>query len=234
MSIVDRPSKTTLPPLVAGQRLDQPTFHARYEAMPPETRAELVGGIVYMPSPLRYEHGTRDVPVSYWLGHYRRFTKGVESASIVTTILGERGEVQPDSQLRIPEELGGQTQIVEGYVTGAPEMVAEIARSSRSYDPGEKKTDYERAGVREYLVVELDPDRVHWFILRGDRFEDLPPDPDGIFRSEVYPGLWLDPPALFGDDLDRLASVVDLGVATPEHAAFVARLREARERRSLP
>ena len=42
-----------LPPLVAGQHLDQPTFHERYEAMPPETWAELVGGVVYMPSPVR-------------------------------------------------------------------------------------------------------------------------------------------------------------------------------------
>ena len=53
MSTVDRPKARTLPPLVAGQQLDQPTFHERYEAMPPETRAELVGGVVYMPSPLR-------------------------------------------------------------------------------------------------------------------------------------------------------------------------------------
>jgi hypothetical protein len=228
MSIVDRPSKATLPPLMAGERLDQPTFHARYEAMPPETWAELVGGIVYMPSPLRYEHGTRDVPVSYWLGHYQRFTNGIESARNVSTILGESGEVQPDSQLRIPEELGGQTRIVDGYVKGAPELVAKIARTSRAYDLGAKKGAYERAGVAEYLVVELDPDRIHWFILRGGRFEELEPGPDGIYRSEVFPGLWLDPTALFDDDLDRLAQVVDLGVATPEHAALVARLESAR------
>ena len=41
----------------AGQILDQPTFHERYEAMPPSTRAELVGGVVQMPSPLRSDHG---------------------------------------------------------------------------------------------------------------------------------------------------------------------------------
>jgi hypothetical protein len=228
MSIVDRPSKTTLPPLVAGQSLDQATFHARYEAMPPETWAELVGGIVYMPSPLRYEHGTRDVPVSYWLGHYQRFTKGVESARNATTILGERGEVQPDSQLRIPEELEGQTRIVGGYVTGGPELVAEIAGSSRSYDLGAKKRDYERAGVSEYIVIELDPDRIHWFILRGGHFEELEPGVDGIYRSEVFPGLWLDPQAQFGHDLERLARVVELGIATPEHAAFVTRMEAAR------
>ncbi len=221
-----------LPPLVAGQRLDQPTFHARYEAMPPETWAELVGGIVYMPSPLRNEHGAPDDSVSYWLGRYKRFTTGLVSGKNVTTILGEWGEVQPDGQLRIPEELGGRARIVEGYVIDAPELVVEIARSSRAYDLGAKKQDYERAGVAEYVVVELDPDEIHWFIRRGDRFDDLEPGPDGIYRSEVFPGLWLDPRALFSDDLQRVDEVMALGVATPEHAAFVARLGKARERRS--
>src|SRR5208337_5107125 len=77
MSTVERARVSTLPALIAGQRLDQPTFHERYEAMPPETRAELVGGVVYMPSPLRFDHGDTDIDVSYWLGHYKRFTKGV-------------------------------------------------------------------------------------------------------------------------------------------------------------
>ena len=67
--------------------------------------------------------------------------------------------------------------------------MVEIARSSRYYDLNEKKADYERAGVREYVVVELDPDRIHWFVRRGDHFEDLPPGPDGIYRSEVFPAL---------------------------------------------
>ena len=230
MSTVDQPRITSLPRLAAGQRLDQPTFHERYEAMPPHTWAELVGGIVYMPSPLRNEHGGTDETVSCWLGYYRRFTKGLAAGKNVTTILGESGETQPDSQLRIREELGGQTLLVEGYVTGAPEMVIEIARSSRVYDLGVKKAEYERAGVLEYLVVELDPDRIHWFVRCGDHFENLSPDEDGIFRSTVYPGLWLDPQALYADDLDRLAEIVEQGLATPQHAAFVAQLAEARER----
>jgi hypothetical protein len=102
-------TKIVLPPLVAGQHLDQPTFHERYEAMPPETRAELVGGVVYMPSPMRLDHGNM-------------------------------------------------------------------------------------------------------------------PGRDGIYRSEVFPGLWLEAEALFAEDLDRLMRVLDEGLATPEHAAFAAKL----------
>jgi hypothetical protein len=235
MSTIDEPRTTTLPALVAGQRLDQPTFHERYEAMPPETRAELVSGVVYMPSPLRFDHGDTDKTISYWLGHYIRFTRGIRSPNNATVKLARDGEVQPDTLLWIPAELGGRNALDEGgYIRGAPELIVEIARSSRAFDLGAKKSDYERAGVLEYLVVELDPDQVHWFIRRDDRFEDFPPGPDGIYRSEVFPGLWLDSRALYSEDLDRLIEVLDQGLATPAHAAFVARLAQARARRSRP
>jgi hypothetical protein len=149
-----------LPPLVAGQRLDQATFHERYEAMPPGTWAELVGGIVYLPSPLRFERGGTDEVLGYWLTHYRRFTPGLQSGVNVTTKLGDYGEPQPDRQLRIPFERGGQARVVDGYVTGPPELVAEVARSSRPFDLGRKKDDYVRAGVLEYLFVGLEPEEI--------------------------------------------------------------------------
>jgi hypothetical protein len=193
MSTVERrrPPKT-LPPLVAGEHLDQPTFHERYEAMPSETRAELVDGVVYMPSPLSDDNGEEDNDVCGWLFHYKVYTLGVYSPNNATVKLYAKGEPQPDGQLFIPVELGEQVRIDENrYITGAPELIAETARSSRHFDLTKKKGDYERAGVREYVVVELDPDRIHWFIRRGDRFEDLSPGPDGIFRSEVFPGCGL-------------------------------------------
>jgi Uma2 family endonuclease len=228
MSTVERaqPPKT-FPPLVAGEHLDQPTFHERYEAMPDGTWAELVGGVVYMPSPVRSERSEPDDDVAYWLVHYKRHTKGLRSGKNATVILDVIGEVQPDGHLRIPQALGGQTRIERGYIVGAPELVIEIARSSRHYDLKEKKADYERTGVREYLVIERDPDRIHWFIRRRNRFRKLRPGPDRIYRSEVFPGLWLDPEAFYAQDLDRLIEVLELGLATPEHADCAARLARA-------
>lgn len=228
MSTIDRPEPRVLPPLVAGQRLDQPAFHERYEAMPPRTRAELIGGIVYMPSPLTIEHGDRDSSVSDWLGHYRRFTKAIGKALNATVQLDDFGESQPDCHLRIPEELGGQTRIVDGYVVGPPELVVEVGKSSRRIDLGPKKADYERAGVPEYLFVGVDPDEILWFIRRGGRFLRLEEGLDGILRSEVFPGLWLDPRAMLAGDIDRVYEVLDQGLATPEHAAFVDRLAKAK------
>jgi Uma2 family endonuclease len=225
-----RPRKT-LPPLVAGESLDQPTFHERYEAMPPETRAELVDGVVYMPSPMRHDHGQESRVVAGWLDTYQRLTPGVDGGDGSTLKLDIRGEPQADHHLRIPTKVGGRSRIdEEGYIAGAPELVAEIARSTRSFDLNAKKADYERAGVQEYLVIEIDPDRIHWFARRGDRLEDLPAGPDGIYRSEVFPGLWLDPKALYAQDRDRLYRVLRRGIRSPEHAAFAARMVPARRK----
>lgn len=224
MSTIDRPGPQVLPPLVAGQRLDQPTFHDRYAAMPEGVRAELVGGVVYMPSPLSYEHSDMDHLVSFWLVSYRRATPRLASGANATTKLGASGEVQPDSQLRIPQDQGGRSRIEGGYIVGAPELVVEVGKSSRLYDLGAKKAEYERAGVLEYLFVGIDPDEVRWFVRRDGQFAEVPPGADGILRSEVFPGLWLDPRALFAGDLDALIAALERGLATPEHAAFVAEL----------
>jgi hypothetical protein len=228
MSTIDRPRPETLPPLEAGQRLDRATFHARYEAMPPDTRAELIEGIVYMPSPISRDHMGRQQTVLYWLGHYRRFTPGVWGGGSASVFLDERNEVQPDALLLIPPEYGGRTRDQGGYLANAPELIVEIARSSRAVDLGPKFRVYERAGALEYLVVALDPDEVRWFTRREDRLAPIAPGNDGLILSEVFPGLWLDPVALFKNDLNRLIAVLEEGLASPEHAAFVALLAERR------
>ncbi len=227
MSTAERIKPRAFPPLESGQHLDQATFHERDEAMPEGTWAELVSGVVHMPSPVRNDHGEFDDDLALWYGQYKLAARGVRSGKNSTVILGEFGEVQPDGHLRIPEELGGQTRIERGFIVGAPELVIEIARSSRMVDLNAKKSEYERAGVLEYLVVELDPDRIHWFVRRGDHFETLRPGHDGVYRSEVFPGLWLDAKALFSEDRRKLIRVLKRGLRTPEHAAFVAKLAAA-------
>ena len=225
MSTIEEPRMETLPPLLAGARLDQPTFHDRYEAMPPETRAELVGGVVYMPSPMSSDHGFESRRVNGWLFYYQLHTPGVWGADGVTVKLPPWFEPQPDCVLRIPAELGGQSWVdATGYLTGAPELVIEVARSSKAFDLGAKKADYERAGVCEYVVVAINPNQVHWFIRRDGRFEVLPPGPDGVFRSQIFPGLWLDPQAFYAGKLKRLIEVLEKGLATTEHAGFRAQL----------
>ncbi len=113
---------TTAPPhaLVDGQRLDQPTFHALYEAMPPGTRAELIDGVVHMPSPVGRAHGRAQVPVIVWLDYYAENTPGVEVLDNTTTMLGWKSEPQPDGMLRILPECGGRTRAENGAIGGDP------------------------------------------------------------------------------------------------------------------
>jgi Uma2 family endonuclease len=218
-----------IPLLEPGDHLDQPTFHARYTAMPEDIKAELVGGVVYMPA-LRRTHGRSSGLLIRWLGAYEDGTPGVEVYDNATTIMGEESEPQPDACLIIRPEYGGQMQFTaDDYLQGAPELAGEIAYSTESYDLYSKKRDYELAGVREYLVVALGQQSVLWFVNRGGKFEEKRPDADGIIRSEVFSGLWLDPDALIGLDGRRLLAILQQGLATPAHAAFVSQLAARRK-----
>jgi len=169
-------------------------------------------------------HGGGDSNLGTWVGVYRRFTPGLKNLTNVSTILCGDSEVQPDQQLRILERFGGRARVEEGYVVGPPELVIEVGDSSRSKDLGPKKATYEKAGVPEYLFVGIEPEQVRWFVLRDGKYQEMTPGEDGIYRSEVFPGLWLDPKALFEDDLDGLLAALERGLATDEHAAFVAEL----------
>ena len=83
--------------------------------------------------------------------------------------------------------------------------------------------------MREYLVWVTDESQVHWWELRDEQYLPLQPDSDGIIKSRVFPGLWLDAPALLRKDFARVLEVVGRGVASDEHAGFVARLRAPRK-----
>jgi Uma2 family endonuclease len=214
-----------LPPLENGDRLDQKTFHARYKAMPEHVRAELIGGIVYMASPQKVPHGQKYASTALWITTFESETPGTQTYLNSTQILGPDSEPQPDGALFIEPEYGGQMQVSEDdYWTGSPELIAEISSSSEAIDLHAKKADYEAAGVQEYIVVALRRKEVFWFVRHRGKFKPMMPDSDGILRSKVFPGLWLDPAALLRRDLRRLLAVLRKGLGTPEHAAFVAKL----------
>lgn len=217
--------KPVLPPLENGDRLDQKTFHARYEAMAEDVRAELIGGIVYMASPMKRRHGRYGASFIRWLTEYEEATPGTEVLDGATSILGPESQPEPDGSLIILPECGGQTwEDDDGYLNGAPEFVGEIGHASESIDLHGKKADYEKAGVREYVVVALRQSEIFWFVRRKGKFRAKPADRDGIWRSEVFPGLWLDGAALLRRDRPRVLTVLRQGLATPEHAAFVRKL----------
>lgn len=159
-----------------------------------------------------------------WLDYYAEKTTGVQVLNNATTILGWKSEPQPDGLLRILPECGGRTWNRGGFIHGAPEFVAEVAKPTRYVDLGPKLADYQQAGVMEYVVRAMDPDEIFWFGQEHGVLSSRPMGGDGLYHSTTFPGLWLDPQALLTGDRQRLRTVLDLGCATPEHAAFVARL----------
>ena len=222
-----RSARKSIPPLEPGDQLDQPTFHERYERMASGIKAELIGGIVHMPSPVGQVHSQEHGTVVTLLGIYAFATPGVAMHDNPTIILADDAEPQPDAALRRGD--GGRTRIVyrgdTAYIAGPPELVVEVASSTESIDLHRKRHDYEQNNVGEYLAFLVRTRVVIWFVRDGGRFVELQPNGDGILRSRQFPGLWLDPAALLRGDTARLLAVLNAGVASPEHAAFAASLK---------
>jgi Uma2 family endonuclease len=215
-------------PLEPGDHLTRDEFERRYDAMPGLKKAELINGVVFMPSPVRWnQHAHPHALLDTWLGVYMLLTPGTQAGNNGSTRLDLENEPQPDAALIILPSHGGQAQISDDhYLEGAPELVAEVSASSASIDLNSKLRLYQSNGVREYVVWRVLDGEIDWFVRRGGTFVPLPRDADGRFRSETFPGLWLDTAALIAAD-PALLTVLQQGLASPEHAAFVARLAQA-------
>jgi hypothetical protein len=212
------------PPLRDGDRLTSDEFLRRWEAMPDLKHAELIDGTVYMPSPVTCNHSDFHLPLAGWIWHYTAGTPGCRGGIEGTWVMGRRDVPQPDLALRILPESGGQSRMEGEYTAGAPELIVEVSLSSLARDLGAKLKLYERMGVRECLIAVVGQSKFLWYESGAGGFQPLEPDADGIFRSRCFPGLWLDAEALWRLDQTRVLSIVQLGLASPEHAAFVARL----------
>ena len=217
------------PPLKQGDHLTRAEFERRYEAMPEVKKAELIEGVVYMPSPVRWgQHASPHAHVLCWLGTYEANTPGVQSADNGTVRLDDDNEPQPDAALIIKPSHRGQVQVSDDdYVVGAPELVVEVAASSVSIDLHDKRQAYARNGVREYIVWRTQEEAIDWFVLRGSQYQAQALDAAGRYRSEQFPGLWLDAGALLRGDLATVLRVLQEGIGSPEHATFVTALQQA-------
>jgi Uma2 family endonuclease len=203
-------------PLESGDRLTRAEFHRRYCARPDIYKAELVDGVVYVTTRVTFSHGSATATACAWAGVYAADHAGIHVGVRSTTFMGETSEVQPDVVIFRNGTVSSVRVTADDFLEGAPDLLVEVASSSASYDLHDKKRVYERAGVREYIVWQLYERRIDWFRLRGDRYEPLAADADGMIESEVFPGLRLDVPAMLAGD----------------RAAVLAALRPRRRRRS--
>lgn len=217
-------------PLENGDRLTRAEFERRYDAMPNLRKAELIEGIVQMPSPIRIEHQVADGAILFWLGAYVAATPCLQFGGDGSVRLDADNEVQPDALLRIDAACGGQSRVAaDGFIEGAPELVAEISGSSASYDLHTKMHVYRRAGVREYIVWRVYDHALDWFVLEEGRFMAQTTDDQGILSSRVFPGLRLPVMAMLDGNLAAVLAAVQQGVQTAEHAAFVQNIQRRNE-----
>lgn len=218
-------------PLKHGERLTRAEFERRYHAMPGVKKAELIEGVVYMPSPVRYKaHGKPHSDIHGWLFNYTVATPGVEIADNATLRLDQDNNPQPDLIVRINEAHGGNSYIsADDYLEGAPELLVEIASSTAVHDLGEKLEAYRRNGVREYLVWQVPDRQIDWFSLQDEQYIPLLAGADGVIESRVFPGLRLNVAALLEGDLAKLLADLQEGITSAEQAAFVQQLAATRQ-----
>ncbi len=224
----DSNKSNRIPPLESGDRLTRHEFERRYTVMPHIKKAELIEGVVYLASPLRFRsHGQPHGDLIIWLGNYKVSTPGVELADNTTVRLDLDNEPQPDVVLLIDEKLGGQARISDDdYIEGAPELVAEVASSSAAKDLHDKKRAYWRNGVQEYIVWQILENQINWFSLQNGEYILLQTDVDDVIKSQVFPGLWLAVNALLAGDMIKVLEVLQQGLASTEHTAFVQQLSQ--------
>lgn len=220
--------KAVVPPLENGDHLTRLEFERRYNAMPKSVKAELIEGIVYMPSPVRFNaHGEQHSQINGILFNYYAATPGVRLGDNATLILDFDNEPQPDLVLFIEQERGGKTWVdADGYLQGAPELIVEIAASTKSYDLHTKKKVYRRIGVDEYIVWRVYDNEIDWFALENEEYIKLAANENGCVESRVFPGLQINLAALANNDLSRVLADLQTGLQSEPHKKFVAKLRQ--------
>jgi Uma2 family endonuclease len=218
--------KQRIPLLENGDRLTRYEFERRYQAMPSHQKAELIEGVVYLASPLRFEsHAEPDGHTITWLGVYEASTPGVRLGIEPTLRLDRDNEPQPDGVLLITPTSQGQSRLSDDdYIEGAPELVIEIAASSVAIDLHDKKKVYGRNGVKEYIVWQIFENKLDWFCLKQGEYVSLEVDADRIIKSQVFPGLWLSISDLIAGKMPQVLAVLQLGLNSPEHQIFVQQL----------
>jgi Uma2 family endonuclease len=216
--------KDQVPPLENGDRLSRAEFERRYLTHPEIKKAELIEGVVHVASPVRVRrHGAPHSRIITWVGTYQAATPGVNVADNATLRLDLDNELQPDVTVWL--DGGGAFVDDDDYLQGAPELIIEVAASSAAIDLHTKLQVYRRNGVQEYLVL-LTHERVtRWHRFQAGETTLILADAEGVLQSQVLPGLHLHEQRFWAGDLAGVLAVLQAGIETPAHAAFVQRQR---------
>lgn len=114
--------------------------------------------------------------------------------SPLDVVFDQRNVVEPDVMVFLPEHLD---RIRDGYPRAAPDLAVEVSSpSTKGRDRIRKRALYERFGVPEYWIVDLDHDLIEAYVLRRGAYGDPRTfRPGDIVTAAVLPGFAVD----FGD-----------------------------------
>ncbi len=209
---VNKPVRSShTPPLQSGDILSRAEFERRYKTMP-DIKAELIEGVVYMASPVFLPHATYHAIAMGWLATYVFSTNGLMIADNVSLRLDNINEVQPDICVWRPEREPSGIPNEEEYLEIIPDLVIEVSASSASHDLRSKRTVYQRYGVQEYVVLAVHEQETHWWSLDEGLYKPVFPNERGIFRSRIFPGLWLSATDFWQGNGQALLAVLQEGM----------------------
>jgi len=222
---IDRPG---IPPLEPSDRLTRDEFERRYHAMPDDLKAELIVGVVYIASSVRYRsHGKPHIILSGLLLTYSVETENVETADNATTRLDLDNEPQADLLMFVDPQAGGRIRISDnGDIENGPELVAEIASSPINIDLHAKLNAYRKSGVCEYLVWRVRDNEIDFLENVRGEFVPILPESDGVLKSRQFPSLWIDKAALLEGRFPDALKTLRAGIATDAHRHFVSSLSD--------
>lgn len=194
-------AKSPGPELENGAVMTREEFHAAYVQCEGYERVELIEGVVYLPSPIKIEsHARPQSLLLLWLSTYALGNPALLATGPASVLLDDLNEPEPDALL-LRTTPGWMSP--DGYVVKAPELLVEIAATTKSRDLNQKKRAYERNGVKEYVVWRVADGAIDWFTLRDGSYRSRTPDSQGRIESEQFAGLVLDVPAALAFDSVR-------------------------------
>jgi Uma2 family endonuclease len=219
------PGSDPVPPLLNGDRLNRLEFERRYQATPNLLKAELIEGVVTIPSSLRLQHDTQlQADLLTWLNVYRSATLGVRVDANVRLRLDFFNELQPCAVLRKLPTVGGHCRPSdEGFLEGPPELILEIMTPSDDFR--EKLKTYRRHGIKECIVWQIEETRLDWLRLDQGYYVFLQPDGNNMVHSQEFPGLCLPVAEMLAGNLAQVLFAVHKSLRSLPHQAFVKQLQ---------
>src|SRR5436309_10529652 len=150
----------------------QPQTGLTYEdlqAFPEDNlRRELIDGELIVTAAPARRHQQVVAMLVYELIVYSKRRGGEVLPAPFDVYFSETNVVEPDVLYVRPENLG---RFEKNYLRSAPDLVVEVSSpSTRRLELVRKRDLYERFGVPEYWLVDLDADRLEVYHLEGDRY----------------------------------------------------------------